>query len=318
MSFQQRPSAVTRARASIRRFLQQAVGSLGELWRTPMATVMTVLVLGISLTLPATLHLFVKNAEKISAQWDSAAQITVFLKGSVKDASAQNLVKRLRLYPEVAQVTYISSEQAFKEFKQVSGLGQALDYLESNPLPATLLVTPTERSSGVQAAQELLAKILKEREVEQGKLDIEWLTRLQAIMELMQDIVFALAILLCLSVVLIIGNTIRLAIINQKQVIAVMKLVGATDSFIQRPFLFAGIWYGILGGLLALAVVSLLAMYLSGAMINLAELYQSRFSLEVLNFYESVWLILLSIILGLLGSYLSVRQHIRAIEPNTE
>lgn len=300
------------------RHLQQAIGSLGDLWRTPLTSLMTVLVLGISLSLPATLHLFVKNANYVTEQWDSASEISLFLKFSVTDKAAQNLVKRLQLYPEIAHVQYISAADALKEFKALSGFGQALEYLDKNPLPATVMVTPTSRSSQAQAAQELLAKLEAEREVEHGKLDLEWLSRLEAMAQLLENIVKGVALLLCLSVLLIVGNTIRLAILNQKEAIAVMKLVGATDSFIQRPFLYAGIWYGILGGLLACVAVALLAQYLSAALTKLTDLYDSHFILQGLTFSEGMTLIGAAVLLGLLGSYLSVRQHIREIEPTAD
>mgnify|MGYP002700383168 FL=1 len=300
------------------RHLQQAVGSLGDLWRTPFTSVMTVFVLGISLALPATLHLFVKNAQQVSEQWDSASQITLFLKLSVNEKSAQNLVKRISLYPEVDSVHYISAQQALKEFKILSGFGQSLEYLDKNPLPATLLVTPTQRASQARAANELLTKLQQEREVEQGKLDLEWLTRLEAMAQLIKDIVTGVALLLCLSVVLIVGNTIRLAILHQKDAIAVMKLVGATDSFIQRPFLYSGIWYGIFGGLLSWLAVSLLAQYLTSAISNLTNLYQSNFQLQGLAINEAFLLITFAVLLGLMGSYISVRKHIRSIEPNAD
>ena len=300
------------------RHAQQAVSSLGDLWRTPFTSVMTVFVLGISLALPATLHLFVKNANQVSEQWDSASQITLFLKLSVNEKSAQNLVRRIQLYPEVSEVHYISAQQALKEFKILSGFGQALEYLDKNPLPATLLITPTQRASQAEAASELLNKLQQEREVEQGKLDIEWLTRLEAIAKLIEDIVLAVALLLCLSVVLIVGNTIRLAILNQKDAIAIMKLVGATDSFIQRPFLYSGMWYGIFGGVLSYLSVLLLANYLSGAIAKLTDLYGSSFELQGLSLNETLVLISLAVILGLVGSYISVSQHIKAIEPNAD
>jgi cell division transport system permease protein len=300
------------------RHLQQALGSIGDIWRTPFTSAMTILVLGISLTLPATLHLFVKNAQKITEQWDSSSEITLFLKLSVSDKSAKNLMKKLLLYPEVADVKYISAEKALKEFKTLSGFGQALEYLDSNPLPATLLITPVRRSSQVYAASELLKKLEQERDVKQGKLDLEWLTRLEAIAELIEDIISSVALLLCLSVVLIIGNTIRLAILHQKEAIAIMKLVGATDSFIQRPFLYSGAWYGILGGLLASIAVAVLAQYLSLSIDNLANLYGTTFSLDSLTFAETLYLISFAIILGLLGSYISVQQHIRGIEPKAD
>ena len=300
------------------RHLQQAVGSLGDLWRTPFSSVMTILVLGISLTLPATLHLFVKNAKSISAQWDSASEISLYLKLSTSAKSAEHLVHRISLYPEVEKVSYISAEQALQEFKVLSGFGDALDYLSSNPLPATVLVTPTKRASRTQAAKELLNKLSNEREVEQGKLDLEWLTRLEAITVLIEDVVLGLAGLLCLSVVLIIGNTIRLAILNQRDAIAVMKLVGATDSFIQRPFLYSGIWYGILGGLIATFSVAILAQFFTGALLRLTHLYQSDFHLIGLSFSEMFVLILFAVLLGLVGSYISVRKHIRSIEPTAD
>ncbi len=300
------------------RHIQQAIGSLGDLWRTPFTSVMTVFVLGISLALPATLHLFVKNAQQVSEQWGSASQITLFLKLSINDKSAQNLVKRLKLYPEVSDVYYISAKQALKEFKILSGFGQSLEYLEKNPLPATILVIPTNRASQADVANELLAKLTREREVDQVKLDLEWLTRLEAIAQLIKDIVSGVALLLCLSVVLIVGNTIRLAILSQQDAIAIMKLVGATDSFIQRPFLYSGFWYGIFGGILSWVVVSLLAQYLSIAVGNLTDLYQSNFQLQGLAFSEAAMLIILAVLLGLVGSYISVRNHIRAIEPNAD
>jgi len=314
----QRLNWTGRFTAGILRHLQQAVGSLGDLWRTPFTSVMTVLVLGISLTLPATLHLFVKNTQTVTEQWNSASEITLFLKLSTSDKAAQNLVQRVHLYPEVANVIYISADQALAEFKVSSGFGQALEYLDENPLPATLLVTPTKRFSQVQAARELLLKLEQERGVEQGKLDLEWLTRLEAMAALIEDVVVGIGILLCLSVVLIIGNTIRLAILNQKDAIAVMKLVGATDNFIQRPFLYAGVWYGILGGVVASICVAILASYLSGALSKLTDLYQSQFVLVGLSFYELVILQLMAVCLGLLGSFISVRQHIRAIEPTAD
>ena len=300
------------------RHLQQAIGSLGDLWRTPFTSVMTVFVLGISLALPATLHLFVKNAQHVSEQWDSASQITLFLKLSTTDKSGKNLVKRIKLYPEVSDVHYISAKQALKEFKTLSGFGQSLEYLDNNPLPATVLVTPTKRASQADAANELLEKLKQEREVEQGKLDLEWLTRLEAMAQLIEDIVIGVALLLCLSVVLIVGNTIRLAILNQKDAIAIMKLVGATDSFIQRPFLYSGVWYGVFGGILSWLAVSILAQYLTGAISKLTDLYQSNFQLQGLSFNEALILIVFAVFLGLVGSYISVRKHIRAIEPNAD
>ncbi|WP_448549470.1 permease-like cell division protein FtsX [Thalassotalea fusca] len=311
-------SLIQRIQARIIRHLQQAIGSLGDLWRTPFSSMMTIMVLGISLTLPATLHLFVKNANAISEQWDSASEISLFLKPGISEKAALHFVERIKLYSEVASVQYISSESALADFKVMSGFGEALAYLDTNPLPVTVLVTPTQRASQPQAAQELLLKLEGENEVDQGKLDVEWLTRLQAIATLIENIVIGIGFLLCLSVVLIIGNTIRLAILNQRDAIAVMKLVGATDAFIQRPFLYAGVWYGVIGGLVASLCVSILTWYFGYALVELTDLYHSQFQLIGLSFNELMILTSLAVALGLSGSYISVRKHIRAIEPTAD
>jgi len=300
------------------RHLQQAIGSLGDMWRTPFTSMMTILVLGISLTLPAILHLFVKNAENVAANWNTSSEISVYLHLDTTEVQAQKLVRKIKLYPEVATVKYISSAQALEKFKISSGFGKALEYLKTNPLPATLIVTPTQRFSQASAAKELLTKLEQEREVDQGKLDLEWLMRLQAMAKLIEDIVIAVALLLCSSVVLIVGNTIRLAILNQKDAISVMKLVGATDAFIQRPFLYTGAWYGILGGLFAMIAIGILTLFFSDSLRELADLYYSHYQLEGLSLTENVLLILLAIMLGLVGSFVSVRQHIKSIEPSTD
>lgn len=300
------------------RHIQQCIGSLGDMWRTPFTSIMTILVLGISLTLPATLHLFVNNAKVVSSQWNSASDITLFLKVSVNEKSAKQVAQRISLYPEIKSVNYISANNALKEFKLLSGLGEAIDYLDNNPLPATILVTPTKRHSQAEAANNLLLKLEQEREVEQGKLDFEWLTRLQAIATLIEDMVLGLTFLLCLSVVLIIGNTIRLAILNQKDAISVMKLVGATDAFIQRPFLYSGVWYGVLGGIVSCSCVWIFTWYLSGALATLTDLYHSHFVLAGLSLVESLLLIFIAVFLGFSGSYISVRKHIKEIEPTAD
>ncbi|MFQ6372051.1 permease-like cell division protein FtsX [Shewanella sp. YIC-542] len=318
------PSSLTRSKLPLSgrivmffiRHLQHATGSMGELWRTPVSSLMTMAVLGVSLSLPAALQVLVKNAENITHSWDSAAQISLFIEGERSPQSIQSLLARLKSYPEISQLQYISREQALAEFQQRSGFGEALSYLGSNPLPAVITVTPTERYSTVVGAKELLAKLEQEAEVSFGRLDIEWLQRLQALVNLLERIVLGLALLLVLAVVLVIGNTIRLAIMNRRNEIEVMKLVGATEAFIQRPFLYSGIWYGVVGGLLAWCIINLLVWYLSGTLSSFMGLYGSDLQLQSLSFTELLQMVAAASFLGWLGSYLSVRQHLRAIEPH--
>ena len=233
------------------------------MWRTPLASMMTIAVLGLSLTLPATLYLVVKNVQQVSSGFEQASEISLFVKENMSEQETQTLVKRLALYAEVESVEFISKQQALTEFKDVSGFGQALEYLDSNPLPDVVLVTPTKRHRQPNAAKALLTKLENEREVDFGKLDIAWLERLNALLDLLKESVITIALLLLTSVTLIIGNTIRLSIMDKKEEIQVMKLVGATNTFIHAPFLWTGIWYGVIGGLFAFICVALMFAFKS-------------------------------------------------------
>lgn len=305
----------------VRRFLmffvhhfRQAVASLGELWRTPAASFMTVIVLGLSLTLPATLHLLVKNAEAVGGNFAQAAEINLFIRDKTEERQIQALLTILKADNAIASVKHISKAQAMEEFQQASGFGEALNYLTDNPLPDVLVVLP--KNTEPAAARQLMQQLQQERIVEFAKLDVEWLNRLDAIVRLLQQAVIAVGILLLSAVLFIVSNTIRLSIISKRDEIEVMKLVGATDAFIQRPFLYTGFWFGILGGVLAFMVTELLLWWLRGAIANISSLYQSDFQLQAMTFSEFAGLLLLAVLLGVAGSYLSVRQHIRAIEPS--
>ncbi|GGP93868.1 permease-like cell division protein FtsX [Shewanella ulleungensis] len=298
------------------RHVQQGMSSMGELWRSPVSSIMTMAVLGVSLSLPAALQVLVKNAENITQSWNSAAEISLFINKGRSEQSIQSLLSRIKAFREVETVSYISREQALEEFQRLSGFGEALSYLDDNPLPAVVTVTPSVKYSSPTGARELLAKLEREPEVNFGRLDIEWLERLQALLKLLEKTVLAIAALLVLAVVLVIGNTIRLAIMNRRTEIEVMKLVGATEAFIQRPFLYTGIWYGVIGGILAWLIINVLVWYLDGALAELLGLYGSQLTIQSLTFTELIKLVLLASFLGWLGSYLSVRQHLRNIEPS--
>ncbi|GAA0372612.1 permease-like cell division protein FtsX [Bowmanella denitrificans] len=295
--------------------IRQALASLGELWRNRAASMMTIAVLGLSITLPSTLYILLKNTERVSAGWDQASEITLFLHRSTQIGDIHQLQTRLGLWPEIEKVEHIDKSQAMDEFKQLSGFGDALNHLDDNPLPDVLLVTPTSKHTSPTAAEMLLDKLRKEREVEVGQLDIQWLERLHGLVGIAKELVSVIALLLFLAVVLIIGNTIRLNILNKRDEILVMKLVGATDAFIQRPFLYTGFWYGLLGGLLAWVTVALLLWWMSDSIAKVAQLYQTQFSLDGLQGDALLTMLGLSVFLGLAGSMISVHKHIRAIEP---
>jgi cell division transport system permease protein len=292
---------------------RQAISSLGELWRTPVWAFVTVAVLGVSMTLPATLHLLVKNIQQVSRSYDQSFEISLFLKKEATPTDIASFVTILQGDPQIAKVRLIDKAAAMAEFKQQSGFGEAIRFLDQNPLPDVLVVTPTQNLPA--AAEDLLQKLEKERFVDLAKLDISWLERLAALMALMQQAVYTIAVLLLCAALLVIGNTIRLLIMDKKAEIEVMKLVGATDAFIQRPFLYTGVWLGVFGGFLAFLVIEFMILWLRAAIAKVTQLYQSDFVINSLSLAEFGVLMVIGTSLGLFGSYLAVRSHIKAIEP---
>jgi cell division transport system permease protein len=310
-----RQGPVTALRIYLLRHLQVFFYSLGVLSRSPFATLMTTAVIGIALALPTGLHVVLKNAQQLSGGWDGAAQISLFLKRSVEDNEADRLAKQIQKLPEVAGVNYISRREALLEFQRLSGFGDALQALKDNPLPSVLVIRPAAGASTPAGTEALLQRLDDYPAVDLAQLDMQWVKRLYVIMELVRRGVVVLAILLALAVLLVVGNTIRLAIQNRRAEIVVMKLIGGTDGFIRRPFLYTGFWYGLFGGLIAWLLVSLSLSILGEPVERLAGLYQSRFAISGLDFAATGMLLAASILLGLAGSWLAVGRHLRDIEP---
>jgi cell division transport system permease protein len=300
-------------RAWSRDHLRVAVTSLGRLYRNAGTSLMTAAVIGISLSLPAAMQVLIGNAQTLSGSWEGAARISVYLKASVTDAAARAFADKLRGTTGVADVQYISADQALAEFKQLSGFGDALAVLDKNPIPAVLMIHPTDGSpEGAAALEHSLAGL---PEVDQVRLDLQWLKRLSAILDIVRRVTEILAALLGLAVVLVVGNTIRLEIGGRRTEIEVSKLLGATDGFIRRPFLYHGAWYGLAGGLLACILVGVAVVLVEGPVGQLAGLYGSAFTLQGLGFGGTLALVGAGALLGWAGSWLAVARHLRAIEP---
>jgi len=299
----------------IARHMQVMLATLGEMVRSPMSNLMTIAVMGIALALPTGLHVMLKNVQQVTSQWDGAAQISLFLKPSVTDKQADQLANILQRRQDIKSVTRITRSQALEEFRQNSGFGEALEALEDNPFPAVIVVYPTEQSDNLLTVQTMLASFKQRPEVELAQLDMQWLKRLYAIMDFGRRGIWVLAAMLSLSVLLVVGNTIRLAIQNRRDEIEIIKLIGGTDAFIRRPFLYTGFWYGLSGGILSWLLVTLSIWLLSEPVSQLATLYDSNYSLSSLDFLGSLTLLGVSILLGLVGSWIAVSRHLHAIEP---
>jgi cell division transport system permease protein len=276
---------------------------------------MTVAVLSIALAFPTGLKLLLDNAQRLSGSMNNSSNISIFLKRDIKDSQYEPLTDQLMLKESVAAVQLITPEEALKEFRSNSGFAEALDALDSNPLPAVMIITPTEAFSNPKGAETLVQELRTMPEIDIAQLDLEWLQRFHALTEIAARGVLLLASLLALAVLLIIGNTIRLEIQNLKEEIEITKLIGGTNAFIRRPFLYTGFWYGIFGGVLAWLLVSLNMWLLTEPVKKLAGLYHSSFSLSSIDMFSLMILIASSALLGLFGSWIAVARHLHAIEP---
>lgn len=302
-----------RVTAYLQHHRQMLYFSLVKLLASPLASLMTIAVIGISIALPTAAYVLLVNAQSASSDWDANARISLYL-SDVAGVDAERLGREVRAQPGVAGVTYLSPEQALAEFREMSGFGDALDALEDNPLPGVIVVEPAPDLTAAEL-QSMAGSFSALSGVDLAQLDVEWVKRLHAILRIVRRSVTALAGLLSLAVLLVVGNTIRLDILNRRAEIEVTKLIGASDAFIRRPFLYGGIWYGLLGGICALALSSLALWMLHGPVAALAGLYASGFRLQTIDWRLAALVLGGGATLGWLGSWLAVGRHLKRIEP---
>ncbi|WP_427976741.1 permease-like cell division protein FtsX [Agarivorans sp.] len=298
------------------RHLQQCIASLGELWRTPASSLLTIAVIGVCLALPSSFYLATKNIQQLTNYWKSDSQISLFLRQDISPQQRDALQQNIASMEQVASVELVTKQQGLEEFQQTSGFEDVLTLLPENPLPDVLLVQPSADFNSAGAAKILLESLQQHSLVDEGRLDIEWLERLDTMVSMFQQAAWLLILLLLSAVVLIISNTLRLNILNRRNEIEVMKLVGATDAFIQRPFLYTGFWFGIVGGLMAWVLGNILLIWTEYALQQVGLLYQQDIYLSGLDFREFGLLMLFATLLGLIASWFSVHRHIKEIEPS--
>ena len=295
--------------------LQALLGALGRLARSPLATLLTLLVIALALVLPAALKLFVANAQAATGNFASAVDVSVFLKTDVPLLKAQQLAQNARARNDVANVTLIPADKGLEDFRTYSGFGDALAALKENPLPHVLHVRPRASASSATALESLRRYFAAWPEVDLVQVDSEWVMRFNAILEVLQRVLFIAAALLGVGVLAVIGNTIRLEIQARRAEIEVTKLVGGSNAFVRRPFLYAGVLYGLGGALLAWAILALVLLILREPVASLARLYGSRFELQGLAPEDVAVLLGAGFVLGWLGAWISAARHLRSIEP---
>lgn len=297
------------------RHMQALLGAAGRLARAPLATVLTLLVIGIALALPAALGVLVRNAESVAGGVGRAVDMSVYLKQGISLARTRQLAAEARAVPGVGAVRVISATDGLRQFRRYSGFGAALQALKRNPLPNVLRIVPRSRESRAASLERLRHTFAGWPEVKMVQLDARWVRRFNAMLAVVRRLISIAALLFGFGVFAVIGNTIRLEILNRHAEIEVTKLVGGSNAFVRRPFLYTGVLYGLGGALLAWAVLEGAVLGLRGPVAHLAHLYGSAFALSGLAGRQLSALFAGGMALGWLGAWISAHRHLRSIEP---
>jgi cell division transport system permease protein len=304
-----RPGASPAARLRTWRdlHLYSLLSSLGRLSARPFATSLTVGVMAIALTLPLALGLLLNNLQRLSGTVDQAREIGVFLSIGLDEPAQRAALEQARALPGVAEASLRSPERGLEEFRRYAGFSEALALVEDNPIPAVIDVAPS-----AQADPAVLVVALEALPgVELVQHDALWRQRLDGWLLLGQRFVLGLSVLLVLGALLVVGNTVRLDVQGRAEEIAVIQLLGGTDGFVRRPFLYLGAWYGALAGATALLVLWGLQRALGPAVSALAASYDSAFALRGFSMLDALAVLAGAAALGWLGAFIAVGHHLR-------
>lgn len=297
------------------RHLQVLLATLGDLSRSPLNSISSALVIGITMAIPVIGGMLISSAGSMSRNWDISPQINVYLNDAVAPNDTKALLNEFNFFAGVASTTLLTKDQALTEFKRLSGLEDELDTLEENPLPTTIIISPTSDYDSIDRITKLKNDLMKIDGVQNITINVEWLERLNSVLSFLRSTAKIISILLAIALILVVSNTIGLQIQNRRQEIVITKLVGGTDSFVKRPFLYFGATIGIFGGVFCCIIYALTYLALNQPIQRLASSYGSSFSLVNLQWWHLASLLLIGGLLGWLAAQLSVIRHLSSILP---
>lgn len=276
---------------------------------SPGNTTLAAITIGIALALPVGGQLILANLQQLGQSNSSTPQISVFMSLSADSKTVSDLEAKLRAHAGIREVKTISKDDTRKRMRGAEGLAEIIDALPSNPFPDTFVITP--KNDAPEAMEQLRDEFRKFQKVEHVQLDSAWARRLSVLMKLARTSVWLLAALFGVGLIALLFNTIRLQILTQRAEIEVSRLLGATDGFIGRPFYYFGAMQSLLGGMLALGIVSTVSLLLRTPVAELASLYSLQFTLYTLSVSDCLLVLLIAGALGWAGASLSVRRHLR-------
>lgn len=287
---------------------------LADLMKRKFATLLTVLVIAVSLTIPTVSYLLWKNIHHATTQFYPESELTVYLHKNLSEEDANLVVEKIRQQEGVESLNYISRQESLNEFRHWSGFSEELDVLDDNPLPAVVMIKPSKAFNESQQRNELRENLDKIKGVQEVRLDNDWLEKLTALTWLVAHVAIFCTVLMAIAVFLVIGNSIRADVYSNQANIEVMKLLGATDQFILRPFLYTGMIYAVLGGFFACIFSSLTIGYFTGAVKYVTDIFAVNFNLNGLGLVEFLFLLVVCIIMGYIGAWLSATRYIRLLD----
>ncbi|MGA7985113.1 MAG: permease-like cell division protein FtsX [Burkholderiales bacterium] len=300
-------------RSWLRQHRRALIGALGKLAAQKASGAVSALVIGVALSLPAGGYSLLDGLSSLAAGVALEPQISIYLKSGSTKGDADALGARLKSDARISQVRFVSREEALKELKTTEGLADVVDALDHNPLPDAFVVRA--RDSSPETLAELAQELRRAPSVAHVQADAVWARRLASLARLGRLAVLLLAALLAFGLVAVTFNTIRLQILTQRDEIEVSKLIGATDAFIRRPFLYLGLLQGLAGGALALGIVWAGLHLLNGEVRTLAQTYGSSFRFGFLSQGDALAVMLFAGALGWLGASLSVSRYLLEIQP---
>ncbi len=286
-----------------------------KMWASFSSTLTTFLVIGIVISLPTILFVFLKNANAATQGWTNYAQMTLYLKQSTPEKKASTLFEQLKQRKEFESVVFVSSDQGLTEFQKQTGMGDILSQLGKNPLPAAIVLTPKHEFATEGILESLIREFESSPSVLAAKLDFQWVRRLWAAIRVAEASVWMLTLLFGLTVLFVMGNTIRMMIEDQRREIELIKLIGGTNGFIRRPFLYMGVFLGGGAGIVAIIIVALVLWVLKYPVNDLFSQFNSQFELTGLSFIENSQVLLIGILLGLIGAWLVTTWNLKQIKP---
>lgn len=295
------------------RFILRSVWQ--DLLKRKFGTFLTVLVITVSLTIPTVSYLLWKNTSHAATEFYPEPELTVYLHKNLAEHDINAVVERIRQFDtdKVDSLNYISRQQSLDEFRSWSGFGEALDILDDNPLPAVVLLKPKKTFTSPENMLKLRNGLQNIKGVQEVRLDNGWLEKLTAITQLIARVAVTCTLLMLIAVFLVISNSIRSDVSNSKASIDVMQLLGATDHFISRPFLYIGMIYGLLGSLLAMLFSLMTISYFTGVVRYVSDMFTVKFELHGFDVSEAIFIMALSIFLGWLSAKIATNRYIQKI-----